>query len=145
MKVYSGKDFNRACYAAKQHRMLMKKTKDFFIPAIIRTFIILCYINILLMPTFVVLGKLTHKGLDQIKDVAQRDTKAEEIIKKAGGKTIALYYTFGHYDFVAIVETPSEEAMVKILLEIGRFGNVSTQTLLAFTSEQLYKVTSTLK
>jgi uncharacterized protein with GYD domain len=41
---------------------------------------------------------------------------------------------------VIIAELPSNEALVKVLLEIGKWGTVSTETLTALLPEQVYKV-----
>lgn len=92
------------------------------------------------MLTFIILGRLTNLVLDQAKGFETRDKKAEEIIREAGGKLLSLHYTFGQYDFVAIMEAPSHEAMTTILLEIGRFGTVCSETLLAMKPEQLYSI-----
>lgn len=92
------------------------------------------------MPLFVVLGKLTHKAIEGIKGVAERDAKAEQVIKAAGGKLLAHYYTLGRYDFVAIIELPSQEALVKVLIEIGQWGTVSTETMTVLLPELVYKV-----
>jgi uncharacterized protein with GYD domain len=92
------------------------------------------------MPVFVILGKLTHKAIEGIKGVAERDAKGEQVIRAAGGKLIAHYYTLGRYDFVAIVDLPSPEALVKVLIEIGKWGTVSTETMTALLPEQVYKV-----
>jgi uncharacterized protein with GYD domain len=92
------------------------------------------------MPRFVILGKLTFKALEAMEDARDRDIKGEKIIEAAGGKLLAHYYMFGHYDFIVIAELPSNEALVKVLLEIGKWGTVSTETLTALTPEEVYKV-----
>jgi len=92
------------------------------------------------MLTFILLGRLTSLALDQVKGFEARDHKAAEIISEAGGKLLSLHYTFGQYDFIAIIEAPSHEAMTMILVEIGRFGTVCSETLLAMKPEQLYNV-----
>lgn len=94
----------------------------------------------LLMPLFIILGKLTQKALETIKDIAERDAQAEKIVKAAGGKLISHYYTFGRYDFVVVVELPSTEALAKVIIEVIKWGTVSTETMGALTPEQLYKV-----
>lgn len=96
------------------------------------------------MLTFILLGRLTSLALDQAKEFEERDKKAAEIIKKAGGNLVSLYYTYGQYDFVAIIEAPSQEVMTMILFEIGRFSTVSSETLMAMTPEQLYSVVEKL-
>jgi uncharacterized protein with GYD domain len=93
----------------------------------------------LIIPPFVILGKLTQKAIENIKATVERDAKAEELIKTAGGEILALYYTFGRYDFVAILELPSPEALAKVLFEICKWGTVSTETMTALTPEQVYK------
>ncbi len=92
------------------------------------------------MPLFIVLGKLTDKAIQKMKEAKERDEKGEQIIKAAGGKLITLYYTFGRYDFVAIVELPSAEILAKVILEIARWGTVSTETMTAILPEQMYEM-----
>jgi uncharacterized protein with GYD domain len=92
------------------------------------------------MLTFILLGRLTSLGLDQCKGFETRDLEAAEIIRKTGGNLLSLHYTFGQYDFVAIIEAPSQDAMTMILIEIGRFGTVCCETLLAMQPKQLYDV-----
>ena len=94
------------------------------------------------MLTFVMLGKHTQFALEQLKGCAERDQKAVEIIKQHGGHLISLYYTFGQYDFIAIIEAPTEDDMAEILLEMGRFGTICSETLLALKPEKLYRAAS---
>ncbi|HNX17521.1 MAG TPA: GYD domain-containing protein [Methanoregula sp.] len=92
------------------------------------------------MPVYVMLGHLTHAAFDKIDRIDERDRKAKEIIESLGGKLIALYYTFGQYDFVAIFEMPEKEKLVKLLTIVGKFGTVRTETLETIPTEMLYKV-----
>jgi len=92
------------------------------------------------MVTFILLGRLTSLALEQARVFQEKDKKAAEIIKKAGGSLISLYYTFGQYDFIAIIEAPSQDVMTQILFEIGRFSTVNSETLMAMSPEQLYHV-----
>ena len=91
------------------------------------------------MTTFIILGKLTPKAIENVKEMAERDAKGEQVIKAADGKLLTLYYTLGRYDFVALVDLPSEEALVKVLLELGKRGTISTETLTALKPEQVYR------
>lgn len=94
----------------------------------------------LIMPLFIILGKLTDTAIQKMREAKLRDEKAEQIIKAAGGTLIGHYYTFGRYDFVAIVELPSPEILAKVIIDIGRWGTVSTETLTALLPEQMYKM-----
>ena len=75
-----------------------------------------------------------------MKDAKERDKKGEQIIKDAGGILLDHYYAFGHLDFVIVVEMHSNEALFKVLLEIGKWGTVSTETRTALLTEEVYKV-----
>jgi uncharacterized protein with GYD domain len=92
------------------------------------------------MPTFIILGKLTAKAIGNLKTIAERDAKAGEIIRAAGGHLLGLYYTFGRYDFVALLDMPSAEALAGVLFEIGTWETVTTETLTALSPEQVYQV-----
>jgi uncharacterized protein with GYD domain len=92
------------------------------------------------MTLYVILGKLTLEAIKNIKETIERDMKAEQAIKAAGGKLLALYYTLGRYDFVAIVDLPSHESLLKIIFEVGKWGTVTTETMTALLPEQVYKV-----
>lgn len=96
------------------------------------------------MPTYIILGRLTFRALKDPDEFEKRDSKCTKMIEEAGARLVSLYYTFGHYDFVAVVEAPSEETMAKILLTIGRFGTVSTHTLTALEPEKIYSIASAM-
>ena len=90
------------------------------------------------MPQFIILGKLSDMAIANMKGAKERDDKTEKIITTAGGKFISHYYTFGRYDFVAIVELPSAEILAKVIIEIAKWGTVSTETMTALLPEQMY-------
>jgi uncharacterized protein with GYD domain len=90
------------------------------------------------MPLFIILGKLTDMAIANMKGAKERDDKAEQIIISAGGKFLSHYYTFGRYDFVAIVELPSAEILAKVIIEIAKWGTVSTETMTALLPDQMY-------
>ena len=54
-----------------------------------------------------------------------------------------LLYTLGKYDFVMIVEVPSDEAMMEILACLGSMGNVRTKTMKAWTEAEGAKILTT--
>ena len=92
------------------------------------------------MPTYVMIGNLTHAAFDALDSIDARDQKAREIIESLGGKLIALYYTLGQYDFVVIFDMPSKEMLVKFLAIVGKFGTVRTETLETIPTSMLYAI-----
>ena len=96
------------------------------------------------MPVFIIMGNLTEKGIKTIEDAPKRQKQAEDIIKSTGGKLLGLYYTFGKYDWVSVVEGPSIEAAMKALFIFGKGGTNRTRTLVAVTAEEANKIISEL-
>ena len=50
------------------------------------------------------------------------------------------YLTMGKYDGVLIVECPSDEAAVALVLSGGSQGNVRTETMKAFPEDQFRNI-----
>ena len=88
------------------------------------------------MVTNVVLMKLTDQGIKDIKNAPQRIAANAKAIEALGGKMTGFYLTTGEYDYVAIVELPSDEVGMTFLLGLGAAGNVKTTTMRAYTQEQ---------
>ena len=88
------------------------------------------------MPHFVTLLRYTQQGIAKIKESPARLDAAKKAAQKAGGKIHAWYLTMGQYDAVLISEFPSDEAGAKFTLSVGALGNVSTETLKAFTESE---------
>jgi len=57
-----------------------------------------------------------------------------------GFKDLGHYWTHGQYDLVAIVDAPSEEAMMTGLFNIAEAGNVISETLRAFTDDEMQAI-----
>jgi uncharacterized protein with GYD domain len=60
--------------------------------------------------------------------------------KAAGGKLLAPYYIIGRYDFVVIADLPSNEALIKFVIEIGKQSAVCTETTTALLPERVHKI-----
>jgi uncharacterized protein with GYD domain len=91
------------------------------------------------LASFVVLGNWTDQGIKNIGEAPNRIKTTHSMVEKAGGK-MQLYYTMGEYDWVMMVEVPSDDAMATILLCLGSMGNVRTRTLKAWTEEEGAKI-----
>jgi uncharacterized protein with GYD domain len=56
----------------------------------------------------------------------------------------AFYLTTGRYDNVTISEAPDDMAAAKVALSVGSAGNVSTETLRAFTEDEYRQIVASL-
>jgi uncharacterized protein with GYD domain len=50
------------------------------------------------------------------------------------------YYIFGKYDIVTIVDAPSDETMMSVLLATEKVGNVHSETLNTFPISEVAKM-----
>ena len=89
------------------------------------------------MPAYVILNKFTEQGIRHVKDTTKRAEATRKAFEAAGGRMIGIWWTQGQYDSVAIVELPDDESVVALLLQIGQQGNVQTQTLRAFSEQEM--------
>ena len=96
------------------------------------------------METYIILGKYTEKGATNIKEGPARIQAARKAVEAAGGKWLGWYLTMGQYDFVTITQAPNAQTAASVLLAIGAQGNVSTQTMRAFTEEEFKGLVASL-
>ena len=96
------------------------------------------------MPQYICLGNFTRQGVGNLADAPKRDEDARRLVEQAGGK-VQIYYTLGEYDFVAIIEMPDDESMLKFLLQIGSMGNVVTKTLKAWSESEFANVVAQIR
>ena len=88
------------------------------------------------MPHYVSLIRYTQQGIAKIKESPARLDAAKKAAEKAGGKIHAWYLTMGQYDAVLISEFPNDEVGAKFTLSVGAQGNITTETLKAFTEAE---------
>jgi uncharacterized protein with GYD domain len=92
------------------------------------------------MSHLVMLLRYTQQGIAKIKESPARLDAAKKVAEKVGGKVHAWYLTMGQYDAVLITEFPNDEAGAKFALSVGSLGNVTTETLKAFTEPEYRKI-----
>jgi uncharacterized protein with GYD domain len=89
------------------------------------------------MATYVVLGNFTEQGIRSVKATVDRTATVRDMAKKCGVTLREILWTLGSYDIVAIFEAPDEASMTALGLSIGIAGNVRTQTLRAFSADEM--------
>lgn len=96
------------------------------------------------MPIYVTLVRYTEQGMSTIKQSPKRLDAGIKAAEAMGGKVHGWYLTMGAYDSVFIAEFPSDEICAKYMLSVGALGNVTTQTLKAFTEDEFRKIIASL-
>ena len=89
------------------------------------------------MSTYIVLTSFTDQGIRSVKDTTKRADAVKELAKKFGVTAKEFFWTLGSYDVVAIFEAPDDASMTAFGLAIGAGGNVRTQTLRAFSRQEM--------
>ncbi|MGB6837696.1 MAG: GYD domain-containing protein [Dehalococcoidia bacterium] len=92
------------------------------------------------MPRYVVLYRFTEQGAKSIRDTVERARQTREENERRGFKVQALLWTQGPYDLVAIVEAPSEEAMMGGMVNVVSAGNVTSTTMRAFDEQEMENI-----
>jgi uncharacterized protein with GYD domain len=96
------------------------------------------------MATYLIYTQWTEQGIRNIKDSPKRLDLGKNKLKEMGGEMKAFYMTQGHYDSVAIVEIPNDEALAKYVLWLSSQGNLRTHTVKAYTEEEYRRILSGL-
>lgn len=92
------------------------------------------------MPKYVVLYRFTEEGAKSIRSTVERARQTREENEKRGFKVQAMLWVQGPYDLVAIVDAPSEEAMMGGMVNVVSAGNVTSTTMRAFDEQEMDRI-----
>jgi len=92
------------------------------------------------MATYILLCNYTDQGIRNVKDTTKRAEAFLEVAKKASVTVKDFSWTLGQYDMVITVDAPNDEAVTAVGLSTAALGNVRTQTLRAFSAEELGRI-----
>jgi uncharacterized protein with GYD domain len=87
------------------------------------------------MATYLLLSTLTDEGRKTLKDRPERLQEVNKELETMGARVVAQYAVLGGYDFVNVVEAPSNEVIARISVELGARGTVQITTLPALSVE----------
>lgn len=89
------------------------------------------------MPTYVTLYNFTDQGMRSVKDTVKRGEAAKQAATQVGATIKAIYWLQGKYDILVVSETPDETTGMAIALSTAKAGNVTGQTVRAFTAAEM--------
>jgi uncharacterized protein with GYD domain len=95
------------------------------------------------MATYVILVNFSDQGIRNVKESTNRLAAFKTMAEKMGVTMKSALYTVGAFDMVNVVEG-SDEAVTAVLLKLGSLGNVRTQTLRAFSPDEMKAITAKL-
>ncbi len=89
------------------------------------------------MPIYLMLTTLTDEGRKTIQEDPESLRDINKEVEHMGVKILDQYALLGQYDFVNIVEAPSNEAVAKLAIRLSAKGTTQTLTLAAITLDAL--------
>jgi uncharacterized protein with GYD domain len=89
------------------------------------------------MATFVLLSTLTPEGRKTVKERPERISAVNKEVEAFGAKVISQFAVLGLYDFVTVIEAPSNEAVARISAELGSRGTIQIMSMPAVSVDKL--------
>jgi uncharacterized protein with GYD domain len=87
------------------------------------------------MATYIMFSTLTDEGRKTLKERPERLREVNQEIERMGARVVSQFAVLGIYDFVNIIEAPSNEVIARISVELGARGTVQLTTLPAMSIE----------
>jgi uncharacterized protein with GYD domain len=88
------------------------------------------------MATYISLISLTDQGIRNVEQSAKRADEFRSVAEKSGAKVTGVYWTLGTWDGVLIVEAPDDATFTALALSLASLGNVKTQSMRAFDTDE---------
>lgn len=96
------------------------------------------------MATYVLLFRYTQPGITSVKDSPARIDAMRKTSRALGAELMSVYLVMGRYDFVALLDSPDDITAAKASLAWSSQGNVSCETLRAFSEEEFRGIAAAL-
>ena len=81
------------------------------------------------MATYIMLSTLTDEGRKTLKARPDRLQEVNKEVESMGARVTAQFAVMGGYDFVNIIEAPTNEVMARLTVELGARGTIQITTL----------------
>ena len=93
-----------------------------------------------MMANYVILATFTDQGVRTAKESPKRAEAFRQMAKTFGVTVKEIFWTQGRYDIVAITEAPDEIAATALNLSLSALGNIRTESLRAFSAQEMTKI-----
>ena len=94
------------------------------------------------MATYIMLSTLTDDGRKTLKERPERLREVNKEVESMGARVIAQYAVMGGYDFVNIIEAPTNEVMARLAVELGSRWSIKITTLPAISVDDFVSILS---
>ncbi len=80
------------------------------------------------MATYIMMSTLTDEGRKTLKERPERLKEVNKEVESMGAKVVSQFAVLGGYDFVNIIDAPTNEVMSRISMELGSRGTIKVTT-----------------
>ena len=94
------------------------------------------------MASYIMISTLTDEGRKTLKERPERLQAVNKEVEEMGARVTHQYAVLGGYDFVNVIEAPSNEVMARISMELGARGTVKVMTLPAVSIDEFVALMS---
>ena len=92
------------------------------------------------MPRYITLLNYTSQGMQAIEDSPARVAAARKAIEEVGGELLSFHVTMGRFDAVVLTDLADDNMAATFVLNVAKLGNVTTETMRAFTEEEFGEI-----
>jgi uncharacterized protein with GYD domain len=97
------------------------------------------------MATYLTLYRYTDEGMRGIGNALEVAQGWQAEADRRGVRVLALYWLQGQYDAVTIIESANDDAVTALLLAIGAEGKLRTETVRAYSADDLARGLSKMR
>lgn len=97
------------------------------------------------MPLYVMLSRLTSSGRQTMMTNPKRAFEVNKEVEDMGARIIAQYALLGGYDFINVLEAPSNEVIARVSAQLGSRGTMEPTTMAAISMEEYVRELETAK
>jgi uncharacterized protein with GYD domain len=91
------------------------------------------------------LSTLTDEGRKTLKERPERLQAVNKELEEMGARVTYQFAVLGSYDFVNVIEAPSNEVMARISMELGSRGTIKIVTLPAVSIDEFVNMMTAAK
>ena len=96
------------------------------------------------MAGYIGLLKFTQQGIANRKELPDRVKRSKALAEQMGIRPVGVWMTMGSYDMLIIGDAPDDQTVAAFALALAGAGNVTTETVRAFSEEEISQIVSRL-
>lgn len=89
------------------------------------------------MAKYVILVNWTERGVASARDTVSRTEQIRALAQQHGSDFDLFLWTLGRYDVIAVMDAPDDETAAALTIAVAGQGSVRTETLRAFTADEV--------